>query len=105
MEMARWDGYVSSALLGLEAIRACSRHKGGYAQDAREWLLDVSLLPIDDAVLEEAISLRPARLRSLDTVHLATALSLRESVGAFLTYDARLAEAGSDYGLPVVTPG
>lgn len=35
-EMSEWDGYVSSALLAVEAIRACSRHKRGYAQDARE---------------------------------------------------------------------
>lgn len=103
-EMAGWDGYVSSALLGVEAIRACSRHRSEYAQDAREWLLDVTLLPLADALLEAAASLHPAGLRSLDALHVATALSVQDEIGAFLTYDERLAEAAADHGLPVVRP-
>jgi uncharacterized protein len=103
-EMAEWDGYVSSALLAVEAIRACSRHRSEYAQDAREWLLDLALLPIDDALLNEATSLKPPALRSLDAIHLATALSVREDLGAFFTYDKRLAEAAADHGLKVIQP-
>jgi predicted nucleic acid-binding protein len=102
--MAQWAGYVSSALLGLEAIRACSRHRTEYARDARDWLFDVSLLPLDDALLEAAAALWPASLRSLDALHLATALSIREDLGAFLTYDERLARAAEEQGLAVVRP-
>jgi uncharacterized protein len=104
-EMAEWEGYVSSALLGLEAIRACSRHRDEYARDAREWLLDVARLPLDDALLEDAATLGPANLRSLDAIHLATAVSIREEIGVFITYDWRLAQAAQASGLPVVTPG
>ncbi len=103
-ELAEWDGYVSSALLGVEAIRACSRHSNEYAREARNWLLDVSLLPLDDAVLGEATSLRPPGLRSLDALHLATALSVRDDLGAFVTYDERLATTAEDYCLPVIQP-
>lgn len=103
-EMAEWDGYVSSALLAVEAVRACSRHRSEYVQDAREWLLDVALLPMDDAVLNEATSLEPAALRSLDALHLATALSIRDEIGAFFTYDKRLGEAADDCGLNVLRP-
>ena len=104
-EMAEWEGYVSSALLGLEAIRACSRHRDEYARDAREWLLDVSRLPLDDTLLDDAATLGPANLRSLDAIHLATAVSIREEIGAFITYDWRLVQAAQANGLPVVTPG
>jgi len=103
-EMAEWEGYVSSALLGLEAIRACSRHRGEYARDAREWLLDVALLPLDDAVLHTAAQLGPAELRSLDALHLATALSIRDELGIFVTYDERLAAAAEVNGLRVIQP-
>jgi len=103
--MASWDGYVSSALLGIEAIRACARHGREYARTAREWLMDVSLLPLDDVVLEAATALRPTGLRSLDALHLATALSVRKELGAFIAYDDRLAEAARQHGLPVVQPG
>lgn len=104
VELAEWDGYVSSALLGVEAIRACSRHRSEYVRDAEEWLLDVSLLPLEDALLAEAASLRPAGLRSLDALHLATALSIRDDLGAFFTYDGRLADAASGHGLAVIRP-
>lgn len=44
------------------------------------------------------------RLRSLDALHLATALSVRDDVGIFVTYDERLAEAADDLGLRVAQP-
>jgi uncharacterized protein len=103
--MGSWAGYVSSVLLGTEAIRACARHEAGYAQDAREWLSDVAMLPLTDSILDAAASLRPAGLRSLDALHLATALSVRDDVGVFLSYDDRLAEAAREHGLRVAQPG
>jgi predicted nucleic acid-binding protein len=95
---------VSSALLGVEAIRACGRYKGSYASEARAFLEGVALLPLDDAVLDEAASIDPAELRSLDALHLATALSIRDEIGAFITYDERLASTATAHGLPVSQP-
>lgn len=103
-EMAEWGGYVSSALLGLEAIRACARHSEAHARDARDWLIDVSLLPIDERLLHLATSLQPAGLRSLDAIHLATAISVRDDIGAFFTYDDRLAAGAKNHGLNVLAP-
>jgi predicted nucleic acid-binding protein len=103
-ELAKWEGYVSSALLGLEAIRACGRYGEGYAADARSFLMDISLLPLEDAVLSGAASLGPTKLRSLDAMHLATALNVRDEIGAFITYDQRLGEAAAGQGLPVTQP-
>lgn len=104
-ELAEWDGYVSSALLAVEAIRACARYGNRYADDARKFLEGLALLPLDEAVLAEAASLRPVGLRSLDALHLATALSVRDEIGSFVTYDQRLADAAGDQGLNVVRPG
>lgn len=104
-ELAEWDGYVSSALLAVEAIRACARYDKRYADDARVFLEGLALLPLDEAVVAEAASLRPVGLRSLDALHLATALSARDEIGAFITYDQRLADAAGDHGLNVIRPG
>jgi uncharacterized protein len=104
-ELAKWDGYVSSALLGVEAIRACGRYGEEYAVVARAFLGDLALLPIDDGVLDAATTLKPAGLRNLDALHLATALSVREEIGVLVTYDRRLAQAAQDSDLPVATPG
>jgi hypothetical protein len=48
--------------------------------------------------------LKPASLRSLDAVHLATALSLGVELGGVLTYDARMRDAAAVLGLTVVAP-
>jgi uncharacterized protein len=103
-ELVEWDGYVSSALIGVEGIRACRRYGEEYAVEARSFLRDMALVPVDDAVLDVATSLGPAMLRSLDALHLATALSVRDEIGAFVTYDQRLADAADAQGLNVVQP-
>lgn len=64
----------------------------------------VALLPLDDTVLDVATSLSPAGMKTLDALHLATALTVRDEIGAFFTYDQRLSEAASDHGFTVVAP-
>jgi uncharacterized protein len=103
-ELDKWDGYVSTALLGVEAIRACERYGEEYAADARSFLMDMSLLPLEDAVLTEAAAIEPVMLRSLDAVHLATALSVRDEIGVFITYDRRLGKAAAGQGFVVAQP-
>ncbi len=44
-------------------------------------------------------------LRTLDAIHLASALDMGADLEAFVTYDARLAAAARDAGLTVVSPG
>jgi hypothetical protein len=55
-------------------------------------------------LLEAAGEQQPPELRSLDAVHLATALRLGEDLGRFVVYDARLAEAARLAGLTVIAP-
>jgi predicted nucleic acid-binding protein len=104
-ELAEWEEYVSSALLAVESIRACARYGVEFAREASAWLEGIALLAMDDPVLDEATSLGPPALRSLDALHLATALSIQDDLGAFFTYDKRLAEAAAEHGLPLVQPG
>jgi predicted nucleic acid-binding protein len=103
-ELRGWEGFVSSALLSVEAIRACARYGSQFAVAASEALETVSLVPIDDRVLERAARLERPELRTLDALHLATALSLGEEIGVILTYDDRLAGAARAAGLTVRSP-
>ena len=64
----------------------------------------IALMKIDDAVLEKAARLEPTDLRSLDAIHLATALSVQEHLEAFVVYDRRLGEAAQALGLNVESP-
>jgi len=103
-ELVKWDGYVSSALLGVEAIRACGRYGEEYGVEARAFLEGMALLPLDEAVLAQAVAIEPRELRSLDALHLATALSIRDEIGVFVAYDDRLVEAAIRHELPVSHP-
>lgn len=104
-ELSRCSGFVSSVLLGVEAIRACARYGADYASDARAWLMDVALMPIDDEVLDCAAAVGSPTLRALDALHLATALTIKDEIGSFFTYDDRLAEAALDQGFTVLHLG
>ena len=88
----------------VEAIRARSRYGEQYERAARDFLEVVVILPLDDDVLDEAVALHPAQLRSLDALHSATALAVREEIGVFVTYDQQLAGAASAQGPAVVAP-
>ena len=63
----------------------------------------VTLLKLDRAILARAAEVPPVALRSLDAIHLASALSVGE-LDAFVTYDRRLAEAADLVGLPTTAP-
>lgn len=69
----------------------------------REALAGVSYIALDDRVRRLAATVEPARLRSLDAIHLATAL-LVDGIDEFVSYDRRLADAARDRGLNVVSP-
>lgn len=104
LELVEWEGFVSSSLLGVESLRACARYGTKYEMAAREWMEGLSLLPIDDRILDIAAEVEPLGLRSLDALHLATALSIREEIGVFVTYDERLGDAAEEQGLQVAQP-
>jgi predicted nucleic acid-binding protein len=95
--------WIPPPLLAVEAVRACARYGDRYEREARELLEGVSMVPLDDDVLDKAVELIPAQLRTLDALHLATALAASDQLGVFVTYDCRLAEAAADTGLSVVS--
>lgn len=95
---------VSSALLDVEVSRALRRE--GLDPALADALLDsIDLVVIDDEVVQRAKALT-GELKSLDAIHLATALMLdhpRDPV-VLLSHAARLAEAARAHGLEVIDP-
>jgi predicted nucleic acid-binding protein len=59
---------------------------------------------VDHDVLERAARLAPAELRTLDAIHIASALSLGADLLAFVSYDDRQRAAARKVGLPLVRP-
>lgn len=62
-------------------------------------------MAIDDPVVAAAAAFTDPMLRSLDAIHLASAMRLAPDLTAFVTYDKRLAAAAANFHLPVVIPG
>ena len=95
---------VSSAVLRPEALRAV-RHLGSDAlATVRDGLRNVDLVAIDDRILDAAGVLEPRILRTLDAIHVATALSIGDDLAEIVPYDDRMAEAARLLGLQTTSP-
>jgi len=95
---------VSSALLRTEALRAV-RHLGPDALAVvREGLRRLELVAVDDRILDVAGILEPRVLRTLDAIHVATALAIGDDLEAIVSYDDRMLQAARLMGLRVERP-
>ena len=96
---------VSSAIARVEVLRAIRRwpRSADALEQAAQVLERVALVPVDDEVLANAAGLDPATLRSLDAIHLGTALTL-PMLDAFVAYDSDLVAAAVQLGCDVVSP-
>jgi predicted nucleic acid-binding protein len=95
---------VTSELAKVEVVRACRRIEADALPEARALLAALDLIPLTSDVLDDAGNVAEALLRSLDAIHLASALTIRADLSAFVAYDLRLGDAAAVAGLPVVRP-
>jgi len=95
---------VSSRIAEVEVSRGARRSGREPRPSVEELLGEIDLIELDDRVVSRAVRLDPPELRSLDAIHLATALSIADDLDGFVTYDRQLGRAASAAGLPVATP-
>lgn len=93
----------TSIVAGVEVARALKRVRAT-APPSNEPMRGFFLLELDPAICAAAGTLEAPTLRSLDAIHLATALAIDDDLD-FITYDDRLAAAAREHGLRVVQPG
>ncbi|HEY1917559.1 MAG TPA: type II toxin-antitoxin system VapC family toxin [Streptosporangiaceae bacterium] len=99
------SGWVSSVLAEVESFRALARHAPEAVARLHPVLDLITLIDLDPGTRARAQAITPATVRSLDTIHLATAMSIQSQLTSFVTYDKRLADAAARAGLEVDTPG
>jgi uncharacterized protein len=97
---------LSSALLLTEIPRALRRAQftGTARRRAQRLLARLALVDVDRRILSGAAALESPELRTLDAIHLATALAVREDLAGIVTYDRRLAAAAERLDLEVFAP-
>lgn len=96
---------VSSDLARLEVLRAVRRLSAEGVPALRALLSQLDLVPISRVLIDDAADIGEPALRSLDALHLATAVSLGAELTAFVAYDLRLVAAAREAGLAVHRPG
>lgn len=93
---------VASLLVETELRRAVHRAPPLTQARVTELLGAISLYELPPSLFTEAGLLPGAGLRSLDALHLATAIRL--GADRVVTYDRRMAEAAHELGIPVEAP-
>lgn len=105
LDMRPAETAVTSELGRLEVLRAARRVGGQVLTEARAMVGDLDLVPLDRAVHDLAYDIGDPLLRTLDALHLASAVLLGGELTAVVAYDSRLAAAARAAGLAVATPG
>ena len=81
-----------------------ARHAPGAVSRLPAVLVQIDLIDLDQRIRILAQAVEPATARSLDAVHLGTALHSGPGLTPFVTYDKRLLDAAQPADLPVDSP-
>lgn len=99
------DGRASSALARVEVVRAVMNGGPSAIAHARRQLARLDQVALDQSLLDTASTLAPGvSLRSLDSIHLASALTVGSDLRTVVAYDQRMQVAAAALGLLVEAP-
>ena len=94
----------SSELMRVEALRTAHRHSAAALSATRQCLDAVTLVVVNRAAYDLAAELSPSILRTLDALHLASAMGFSDELEGIVTYDDRLASAAAAHGVATLSP-
>jgi len=96
----------SSVLTRVEVIRVLYKIAPEKIDRAQIILAGIDLTPLNPAILSMAENFAPAiTLKSLDALHVATAIFLDKSVEGVITYDKAMIKNAKELGIKVASPG
>ena len=93
---------ASTSIIANVEVRRALRRAGAASDEA---VRGFYLVALNEEISEKAAQLGSPLVRSLDAIHLATALAIADQQLEFITYDDRQADAARAAGLKVVQPG
>lgn len=109
----KWDRAYSSALWRIEALRTIDRLRlmheitdvevAALVREVQTVHDTLAIHPLDERIMQRASETFPTIIGTLDAIHLATAISVRESNGIdlLLTHDSQLATAARSIGFEI----
>jgi predicted nucleic acid-binding protein len=96
---------VTSDVARTELLRLVRRFAPDRMTRARDVLDTLTITAVTTDLFEAAARIEPVELRSLDALHLASALNLGDDLDVIVCYDQRLSDAASLQGIRVAAPG
>lgn len=102
--LRRRRSLITSALARTEVLRALLPGGENVVDAGRRVLSRIDIVRINDHVLNQAGTLLPTDLRSLEAIHLSTAARIGVDLGEIITYDDRMAGAARQMGYKVSSP-
>ena len=97
---------TTSQLSRVEVIRTINLNFADLIEDAYDILVDIPMVAVDHSVLLAAENLPTfIKLRALDSIHIATAFSMKSEIEGVVTYDKEIVKAASALGFKTMSPG
>ena len=97
---------TTSQLSRVEVIRTINVNFAELLEDAYDILSDIPMVAVDHSVLLAAENLPTfIKLRALDSIHIATAFSMKSEIEGVVTYDKEMVKAASALGFKTMSPG
>lgn len=98
------DHPITSVLAEVEVWRAVRRRAPELLSAVPPVFARISLIEVSAAVRDIAANAGDTQLRTLDAIHLATAVLVRSELVALVSYDTRLLDGARAAGLAILTP-
>jgi predicted nucleic acid-binding protein len=96
----------ATSVVGVIETRRNARKVRGDQHDHVTFILGAfEVIELSPELIDAAVRVRPRTLRTLDAIHIASAVELGRDLASFVTYDRRQADAAREAGLPVASPG
>ena len=106
LDKAMKNRMVTSAITRVEVKRTVNRINPKMIFVADDVLAQIETLALEQKVLNFAEAFNEdVSLRTLDAIHVASALLISGSIGGMITYDKQMAKNASRMGINVLSPG
>ena len=100
------SGLIASRISRVEVTRTIIRYEPDLLDATYDVLADIQMIPVEDAIITIAENLPQfIDLRSLDSLHIASALSIKNVLKGVITYDKEMAKAAVSLGFKTLSPG
>ena len=100
------NALITSRISRVEVARTITRFEPDLLDETYDILADIQMVPVEDSIITIAENLpQYIALRDLDSLHIASALAIKNVIKGVITYDKEMAKAAKTLGFTILSPG